>query len=182
MLRGLLTARTYTPIQWDAERGHTRILAWSHGRGPGSDWARALASGDAFELFGPRRSLEIERSDRPLVLFGDETSFGLALALVAIPASSAIHGLFEVSSIPECVPVAAELALSADLVERAPNDAHLAEIEKHLIGFIELDADFVLTGRAPAVQRIHRTLKSFGVAPAKIRTKAYWAPGKTGLD
>lgn len=31
-----LTARTYTPMSWDADRGATRILAFSHGDGPGS--------------------------------------------------------------------------------------------------------------------------------------------------
>lgn len=182
MLVGLLTARTYTPITWDGERGHIRILAWSHGPGPGSDWARSLAPGDALELFGPRRSIEIERPGRPRLVFGDESSFGLMLSLAAAPGSAAVHGLFEVSSAGECAPVAAELGLAADLVERIADDSHLREIEQRSVEFVKRDFDFVLTGRALAIQRMSRALKSLGVASSRIRTKAYWAPGKKGLD
>ena len=32
-------------------------------------------------MFGPRSSLDLQRLDRPALLFGDETSFGLAHAL-----------------------------------------------------------------------------------------------------
>ncbi len=31
-------ARTYTPIEWDAIAGGTRILGYTHGEGPGSAW------------------------------------------------------------------------------------------------------------------------------------------------
>lgn len=43
-------------------------------------------------------------------------------------------------------------------------------------------AQLVLTGKASSIQRVSRALKAAGVASSRMRTKAYWAPGKTGLD
>lgn len=37
--------RTYTPIEWGTENGRTRILAYLHGDGPGTQWARTLRKG-----------------------------------------------------------------------------------------------------------------------------------------
>src|ERR1043166_9073609 len=39
-------ARTYSPIEWDAAAGRTRILGYAHGAGPGSAWVRAVKPGD----------------------------------------------------------------------------------------------------------------------------------------
>ena len=44
------------------------------------------------------------------------------------------------------------------------------------------DVRFVLTGQAQSIQRISRALKAAGVGSARILAKAYWAPGKAGLD
>ena len=41
---------------------------------------------------------------------------------------------------------------------------------------------FVLTGKAGTVQRLRQRLKRLAVPASRIATKAYWAPGKTGLD
>ena len=38
-----LSARTYTPMSWDADSGRTRMLTFAHGDGPGSRWASGLA-------------------------------------------------------------------------------------------------------------------------------------------
>jgi ferric-chelate reductase (NADPH) len=48
-----LSLRTYTPISWGSERGVVRVLAYLHGRGPGSDWCRAVQVGDECRLLGP---------------------------------------------------------------------------------------------------------------------------------
>lgn len=54
-----LSARTYTPMSWDAENGRTTLLAFAHGSGPGSRWASSLQEGDMCRFFGPRRSLDL---------------------------------------------------------------------------------------------------------------------------
>ncbi len=51
------TTRTYTPIEWDADAGRTRILGAAHDVGPGSAWVRDVRPGETCEVFGPRGSL-----------------------------------------------------------------------------------------------------------------------------
>lgn len=182
MLNGLRTARTYTPMCWDDREGRTRLLAWSHGEGPGSQWTETVSQGDPCQFFGPRRSLDVSGLAGPLVLFGDETSFALAAAL-SQARDRALHLLFEVSDVQECEPVLRALGLGhAIMVERIADDRHLSVLEDRLRHFALDEVGFVLTGRAPAIQRMRRALREIGIQSARIRTKAYWAPGKVGLD
>jgi len=172
MLGAGLLSRTYTPMLWDAERGATRLLAYTHGDGPGSHWSSTVALGDTVSFFGPRRSLDLAGLAYP-TLFGDETSFALAASL-----GTAARFIFEVDSTDECRPLLEALGLgTAVLVERQPGDTHLDAIEAALEG-----DTFILTGKAASIQRLSRTLKARGVASSVIRAKAYWAPGKRGLD
>ncbi len=77
-LDGGLATRTYTPIRWTETHGTALILAYIPGHGPGSAWARAAERGDERHLLGPRRSMELDDLVDACVMFGDETSFGLA--------------------------------------------------------------------------------------------------------
>jgi NADPH-dependent ferric siderophore reductase len=43
-------------------------------------------------------------------------------------------------------------------------------------------AAFMLTGKADTIQRLRHCLKRYAVPRAIIHTRAYWAPGKAGLD
>ncbi|GLK69069.1 siderophore-interacting protein [Hansschlegelia plantiphila] len=176
-------ARTYTPIEWDIEGGRTQILTFAHGDGPGSRWASGLSEGDTCQFFGPRRSIDLSDVESPVVLFGDETSFGLAAALCCLPrGADAIH-VFEVSDVAESRPVLEALGLGqAVLIQRIADDAHLAAAEAEALRFAAGGAHFVLTGKASSIQRISRTLKAADVRSSRVKTKAYWAQGKVGLD
>lgn len=177
-----LSARTYTPMSWDAEKGRTKLLAFAHGDGPGSRWARGLQEGDLCWFFGPRRSLDLSAAKAPIVLFGDETSFGVTSAFHVTRRADGATYVFEVSDAAETNPVLAAIGLGrATSIVRSAEDAHLAAVEAELLR-LAASAHFVLTGKASSIQRLSRTLKSAGVATSRISTKAYWAPGKTGLD
>jgi ferric-chelate reductase (NADPH) len=178
-----LSARTYTPISWDADRGRTRLLTFAHGDGPGSRWASGLRVGDACQFFGPRRSLDLSGLGSPVVLFGDETSFGLAVALRKSPkADGAIH-VFEASVIAESRPVLEAIGLGqATLIERVADDAHLTAAEAQMSRLAASGTHFVVTGKASSIQRVSRALKAVGVDSSRLKAKAYWAQGKTGLD
>lgn len=63
------------------EQGCTQILVYLHGSGPGCTWAEQAREGASCEFFGPHKSLETPKGNGPLVLFGDETCFGIAAAL-----------------------------------------------------------------------------------------------------
>ena len=179
---GLLT-RTFTPLYWDEKRGSTRILAYAHGCGPGSDWVRGAAPGTECQLFGPRRSMGLENLPSPIVLFGDETSFGLAAALQArLNQSHEIRPVFEVSSLKESKPVLDNLGIDADLIERRPDDGHWVTVMRVIESLTDAATHFVLSGKAQSIQFVGRVLKQRGIPTRRLRAKAHWAPGKKGLD
>ncbi len=177
-----LAARTYTPMAWDKTRGSTRILAFAHGEGPGSHWVREARRGYDCRFFGPRRSLDLSAPGAPVLLFGDETAFGLAAALRGTSASDVIP-IFEVSDIAESRRVLDALDLvEAELVQRRDDDRHLGQIEAEMAVFAQAGPPIVLAGKASSIQRVSRALKGAGIPSSRMRTKAYWAEGKTGLD
>ncbi|MCF8469573.1 MAG: siderophore-interacting protein [Parvibaculum sp.] len=185
MQLGGFVSRTYTPMGWDNAKGTTRFLAYLHGDAPASRWAAALKPGDLCLMFGPHRSLDVGEAGRPLILFGDETSFGLAASMAATKRGAAgCSFLFEVTSEEESRQALDALGIAATLVERRAGDTHLDALAASLERMIETDASthFALTGKAPSIQRLSRGLKQRGITSAQIKAKAYWAPGKTGLD
>lgn len=176
-------ARTYTPIEWNAAAGRCCILGYLHGDGPGSSWLRALSPGDECDFFGPRASLDVSGTTGPLAVFGDETSVGLAYALTYQDPERPVACQFEVDDVAGCEKVIAQIGLSAaTLVARRGGDAHFEEMEAALTRFASTGATFVLTGKASTVQRLRQRLKQSDVPAERIVTKAYWAPGKRGLD
>lgn len=176
-------ARTFTPIEWDAAAGRTRIVGYAHVDGPGSAWLRDIRPGDECDVFGPRASLDLADTSPLRVLLGDETSIGLACALARHALGHAPQCLFEVNHAAATLAALKRLAVDrAALFERTANDAHLTEIEQRLPALAAGAASFVLTGRASFIQRLRQRLKSLGVPAVRLETKAYWAAGKTGLD
>ncbi|MET0534694.1 MAG: siderophore-interacting protein [Steroidobacter sp.] len=177
--------RTYTPMDWDAENGLTRILVYMHADAPGTRWARALSEGDTCVIFGPRKSIDRSQLRGPVIFFGDETSLGVATALFNHASSPAAQMLFEVSTIADAKPVVEQLRLNdAHLCARIENDRHFAELETYMSAFLQdhATADIVLTGKATSIQHITRLLRQRAIGAVRRQSKAYWAPGKTGLD
>lgn len=117
----------------------------------------------------------------PIILFGDETSFGLAAALRReSQADSAMH-VFEASDVAESRAVLETIGLGqAMLIERTPDDAHLAAVKAEVSRPAASSAHFVLTGKASSIQRVSRALKAVGVVSSRMKAKADWAPGKKG--
>ena len=90
--------------------------------------------------------------------------------------------MFEVSNVAEATDALAALGLKGDLVERTANDAHLDEVDALLRARDGAEGGtLVLTGKAQSIQGIRTRLRA-RPAFARQRSKAYWAPGKRGLD
>jgi NADPH-dependent ferric siderophore reductase len=191
------TRRTYTPISWDATVGTTRLLVYLHGGGAGSQWASDLQPGDLCDFSGPRKSLDVSVLASDTILFGDETSFALAAAAAAAATATATatataysgmrqgetHCVFEVDDTVAAQAVIDRLGLrDASVIERQPAGVHHDVLFKRLAGFLSDDADFILTGQASAIRYLHHSLKLGGLPASRLRVKAYWAQGKTGLD
>lgn len=176
-------ARTFTPIEWDGRAGRTRILGYAHGKGPGSVWIHDARPGAECDVFGPRASLDVTDASGPRVVLGDETSIGLVHALSRYYPADALHCLLEVNHAAHAHAVLARLDLDEDgVIERMEGDSHVSEIERRLPTFAAKGATFVLTGKASSIQRVGRALKASGVPRSRLISKAYWAPGKVGLD
>ncbi|RSY76486.1 siderophore-interacting protein [Sphingomonas koreensis] len=177
------TARTYTPLEWNADAGRSCILGFAPGDGPGSAWVRNVEAGDRCDLFGPRGSLDLRRIPQFAVVMGDETSIGLAYALTHADPTRAVTCLFEIGDTESARQVPVQLCIGdATLFAKQDGDAHLEAMEAAIPALAAAGAGFVLTGRAAMVQGLRRRLKLCGVPATHILTKAYWAPGKTGLD
>ncbi|WP_343616986.1 siderophore-interacting protein [Novosphingobium sp.] len=176
-LGSAFTNRTYTPLNWDAPAGTTRILVFAHGEGPGSAWALNVKVGDPCHLFGPRRSLDPSSLPANLILFGDETSLGLAKALQETRQPGTLRTILEVDSVDETGSVVTALALqNVELITRGASNTQTAAEPT------DMDCGFLLTGKAQSIQVLRTDLKARGIPVSSIITKAYWAPGKRGLD
>lgn len=186
---GGMAFRTFTPFRLGAADDSMQLLGYVHGDAPAADWLRSVAPDDRCQVLGPRRSLDLGAIDRSTVFVGDETSLGLALALCDTPLGGLdTHFIFEVGDAVEVRSVLESLGRgmlhNACLVERRLDGTHLADIEAALVRYARADSfrQYVLSGRSLTIQRLQRTLKGAGAKPSQMLTKAYWAPGKTGLD
>ena len=175
--------RTYTPIEWDASAGRTCILGYAHGDGPGSAWVRTVTAGDRCDIFGPRASLDIGSLSRPLVIVGDETAIGLAYAATRQDPSRRVTSCLEVEEGDAVQRVLGSLDLrDVSLVARRADTAHLGALEASIEEGVAVGASFVLAGKSMTIQRLRQSLKQHSVPATRFIIKAYWAPGKTGLD
>jgi NADPH-dependent ferric siderophore reductase len=174
--------RTYTPLAWNSRKGSVAFLVHLHGSGPGADWGRQARAGDEVRFLGPRHSLKLGEQPGPVVLFGDETSFGVAYSL-RTDGKRDVTCVFEVSQRAEVAPVLRELGLEDTDVERRDGDAHLSEVHERLRAALQRTpgAQLVMTGRAQSIQALKARFKTEGASPSG-KNKAYWSVGKTGLD
>lgn len=171
--------RTYSPLHWSG--GSTSLLVFQHGAGPGSAWAGSLVEGTEVGFFGPRRSIDVSPVEGPLVVFGDETSVAVAVALSRARPTRAVTAVLEVGDMGE---VRAALdgvgaLLDVHLVRRHPDGAHLGDTTQRLRAALGTGGYGVFTGRAASIQAVKRGLAGVEFSS---KTKAYWAEGKRGLD
>ncbi|MFD4196860.1 siderophore-interacting protein [Amycolatopsis thermoflava] len=185
-LLGTWEIRSYTPLAFDPSTGTADILWYLHGRGPGSGWGGSADVGTPCRILGPRRALSLRKPRRPLVFFGDETSFSTAVALRETSAGHReVRFVFEVDSVEEARTVVERFGIgdSAELVPREEDDRHLDEVEHEVLNAYRSTAaaNGVLTGKASTIQRLYRALRASGVPGRQVTNVPYWAPGKKGL-
>lgn len=174
--------RTYTPVSWDKASGCAEFIAYLHGDTSTCAFFDSARSGTQVQFMGPRGSLDLSQG-APALLFGDETCLGLAAALVRADPSGQAAVVLEVGDVAQAEKVLRTLAVAgAVLVERRPDDGHLASISDAMLRLASPQTSFILAGRAAAIQSVKRSLHWAGIGKRSIRTKAYWAAGKKGLD
>ncbi|WIX98236.1 siderophore-interacting protein [Amycolatopsis mongoliensis] len=185
-LLGTWEIRSYTPLAFDPGTGTADILWYVHGNGPGSGWGDSAEVGTPCRLLGPRRALSLRKPQRPLVFFGDETSFSTAVALRETSSGHRdVRFVFEVDSVEGARTVVERFGIgdSAELIPREEDDRHLDEVEREVLDAYRSTAaaNGVLTGKASSIQRLYRALRVAGVPGRQVTNVPYWAPGKKGL-
>jgi NADPH-dependent ferric siderophore reductase len=165
--------RTYTPIR--APDGVT-LLGWTHAGGPGARWLAGVQAGEELPFVGPQRSLGLDAG--PVVLVGDETSVAVAAAF-AVERSTAVHAVIQSDAAAGFREAAASVGL-AGVVVVARGDTAASVEAVSAARSTSPSAVVGLTGGSELVVAVRDALRRAGVR--NIKTKAYWIPGKTGLD
>jgi NADPH-dependent ferric siderophore reductase len=166
--------RTYTPVASGADE--LVLLAWKHAGGPGARWVSTVAVGSELFFAGPQRSLDLPKG--PVVIVGDETSVAVAASYAAERAEQ-VHTILQGSSPDELRTAAESLGLRPTHVAgRGDTNAVVeAVVAVHASA---PSATVGLTGGSELIVAVRDALRARGIR--NIKTKAYWIPGKTGLD
>lgn len=165
--------RTYTPVR--SAEGMV-LLGWMHAGGPGARWMSTVREGDVVSFVGPQRSLEL--APGPAVVVGDETSVAVAGAFAAERADD-LRAVIQSDAVSGVRDAAASLGLRRlVVVPRGDTAATVAAVRAHVTA--APGATVALTGGSELVTAVRGALH--GAAVGKLRTKAYWIPGRTGLD
>jgi ferric-chelate reductase (NADPH) len=178
--RGTLSLRTYTPISWDAERGVTELVAFTHGDGPATQWFERAAVGDGCEVLGPRRSIDLRGPAGSVLFVGDESSVALACALRTV--TDDVSHVFEAHDPAGLTGVLAGLGITERVVvvAKAADRAELSQQARDAAG--QMPYTLVVTGDAAAVHAVRRDSRAWPRKPGQVKGKAYWAEGRAGLD
>lgn len=170
--------RTYSVWDYDGELMTLCVL--DHGDGPGARWARSLRPGQEV-LFGrPEGNLSVRPAAYHLFV-GEETASVAFGPMLRSLRGAAIHGVIEVDAPSDQLPL-------EGLTWRYRNGAAAASSATLLAAVAELDlpsepgAAYV-AGEAHTVQAVAQHLvRARGWPRRAVRTKPFWAPGKTGMD
>lgn len=181
--RGTFQVRTYTPINWDAKSGATELIAFNHGDGPAATWFRGIAVGDNCEAYGPRSSVDLSAPGDSTLFIGDESSVGLACAVRNT--STSARYIFEAVDPSELAGVLTSLGFCTDeyvIVGRNMDRVSLLQHGSDAAAASAGAFDLVVSGDAASVGIVRRAARAWPRAPRRIKAKAYWATGRTGLD
>ena len=177
--------RTYTPINWNPDEGTTDVIVYRHGDGPAVRWFDTAVTGTDAEIYGPSKSLDLSDTETQTVFVGEETTIAQAHVLQQLN-PNAKH-LYETGD-----PAALMAALTAlDIGKRTSvlnKTDDRRDLLQRIVEAIETagagaSVDLVVTGDAATVNAVRRELKTRpDLTPLRIKARAYWASGRTGLS
>jgi ferric-chelate reductase (NADPH) len=198
---GNLTKRACTPMEMGPDAGSAEFLFYLHGGGPGSAWAGSLKMGDGCKVMRPKDKLNFTNFEGRAIFFGDETSMAAAYALQSCRRADARHRyVLEVTSAAEAKSVVDRLGLEdVTLYQRTSEGEHLEGVVRKLAQSAGSDSEgsedsdkpdkyegrvsqWIFTGQARSIQRVQKGLRELGVEVRRSKVRAYWSPGKTGMD
>jgi ferric-chelate reductase (NADPH) len=160
-----------------------------------------MKAGDGCRVMRPKESLDFTNFEGHAIFFGDETSIAAAYALESCARADTRHRyVLEVTSVAEAKSVLNSLGLrDVTLYQRTDEGEHLEGVVRKLAqsagrnveGSDDSDktdksggrvSQWIFTGQARSIQRVQKGLRELGVEVLRSKVRAYWSPGKTGMD
>lgn len=174
--------RNYTVASHDVKEGSVDIVFHIHGNGVGSDFIDGLIIGDEIYISSPRGHKEYDPRVQTQLIFGDETSLGLACSFQEVLKSNHHQFQFYFELNDENVAVPELLGLENFTVfpknGSFANEKWLADLPIFKSADWQ-DANYILTGNVNSVRTFRKALKNF--TNGKVSSKGYWLEGKKGL-
>jgi len=175
--------RNYTASFSDIESGIMEIIFHLHGNAPGSVFVNNLSVGDELRISMPRGQKQYDPRVKKQLIFGDETSLGLACSFLPFFKRNRHSFQFYFELDEANVAVLPLLGLENYTVfpknDLFRNEQWINDLP--LFKTFDVQAgNIVLTGNVKSVQTFRKALKNKNTS-GKIFTKGYWLEGKTGL-
>ena len=174
--------RNYTVAWHDMQKGIFDIIVHLHGNGVGSQYIHTLEKNDDVYISQPRGKKLYDPHMKQHVIFGDETSLGLACSFFQILKQNQHQFQFyfeldeENKSAPELLGLGNVTVFSKNGSFR--NEQWITDLP--LFQPSEwTKANFILTGNVKSVQTFRKVIKH--TISAKSTTQGYWLEGKKGL-
>lgn len=175
--------RNYTASFSDTEEGILKITTHLHGTAPGSLFMDNLEIGNQIRITIPRGKKMYDECVERQLIFGDETSLGLACAFQPVLQQNnhQFQFYFELDKENENIPQLMGLENYTVFPKyRTFRTEHLIDDLPILQTSEWQTANFILTGNANSIQTFRKALKRYKIS-GKIYSQAYWAEGKSGL-
>ncbi|WP_242423991.1 siderophore-interacting protein, partial [Frankia sp. EI5c] len=179
--------RSYSVWEYDPPRGRLELAVYDHGgEAPGTSWARRVGPGDEIIVTRPEGRLVTSPEPGLQLFVGEDTaavSFGAMLR--ALPASAVVRGVVECDEEDDRLPLprAAELTWVYRRGASAANSALLPAA----LADLDLSADApgaaYVVGEVRTCQAVRRHLiEERGWPRQKVLVRAFWTPGRRGMD
>lgn len=175
--------RNYTIAYYNKAEQFVEIIFHLTEAGEGSRYIAHLKVGDSVKMTFPRGQKQYNPQIKKQVLFGDETSLGVACAAFQIwqKRRHDFQFYFELDACNSNLP--SQLGLKNSRVfskEGAFRNQSWIETLPFLKDSFWRDANFILTGNVRSVQNFRKALKRKQIF-GHIYAKGYWLEGKNGL-
>ena len=173
--------RSYTPSKWAKDNRTFQTLIYNHRSGPGALWSESVLLQTKVQVVGPRKSLDIRGLQKNIFFFGDETTFGLAYALIESQDVHSIKCFFEGTKKFNSLAALASLGLDHHaFFERTKDEIHLKECAEQMHSQ-HTDEIIILSGKQSSIVRMEQYLHEKGVLPELVMKKRYWGWKKQNL-
>lgn len=185
-MRGLRDAlRTYSVWDYD-DHGRLDVCVLDHPEpGPGARWSQQVHIGQSVAFTRPEGRLVLQDSARYHLFVGDETaSVAFGAMLRALPASARVHAVLEAGTPADRLPLARSSDITWVYRDNAPTTD--SGVLLRALRSLRLPTEpgvAYLAGEASTCQAVRRHLIHERSWPRKAAVvKAFWAPGRRGLD